>query len=50
VIEIPFCIFLSQWGIKGFAYYLSNSETVSVITQRMWKVSHLVTDNAFLLK
>ncbi|KAH8592170.1 hypothetical protein B0O99DRAFT_549470 [Bisporella sp. PMI_857] len=37
LVEVPFCLFLSLWGIKGFAHYLSNSETVSVITQRMWK-------------
>jgi hypothetical protein len=37
VVEIPFCIFLSLWGIHGFAYYLSGSESVAAITQNMWK-------------
>ncbi|KAI9047603.1 hypothetical protein LZ554_008316 [Drepanopeziza brunnea f. sp. 'monogermtubi'] len=37
VIEVPFCIFLSIWGIDGFAFYLSNSEGVAKITQRMWR-------------
>ncbi|KAK0115524.1 hypothetical protein ONS95_000198 [Cadophora gregata] len=36
-IEIPFCIFLSIWGIDGFAFYLSQSEPVANITQRMWR-------------
>ncbi|KAE8450667.1 hypothetical protein EG329_006012 [Mollisiaceae sp. DMI_Dod_QoI] len=36
-IEIPFCIFLSFWGIKSFAYYLSGSDAVATITQHMWK-------------
>ena len=37
-VEIPVCIFLSIWGIKDFAFYLSGSEPVAVITQHMWKV------------
>lgn len=37
-IEIPFAIFLSLWGIKPFVYYLSESDTVAGITQKMWKV------------
>ncbi|KAL2063403.1 hypothetical protein VTL71DRAFT_5208 [Oculimacula yallundae] len=36
-IEIPLCIFLSLWGIKGFAFYLSQSEQVAEITQKMWR-------------
>jgi hypothetical protein len=37
-VEVPLCIFLSLWGIKEFAYYLSNSDPVAEITQKMWKV------------
>jgi Na+-driven multidrug efflux pump len=36
-VEVPLCIFLSLWGIKEFAYYLSNSDPVAEITQKMWK-------------
>ncbi|PVH75286.1 hypothetical protein DL98DRAFT_644426 [Cadophora sp. DSE1049] len=36
-IEIPFCIFLSIWGIDSFAFYLSQSEPVANITQKMWR-------------
>ena len=42
IVEIPICIFLSLWGIEGFAYYLSLSSPVAQITQKMWKVSKLV--------
>ncbi|MCJ1244562.1 hypothetical protein MMC30_001760 [Trapelia coarctata] len=37
LIEVPLCLFLSLWGIKSYAYYLSGSEAVSQITQTMWK-------------
>lgn len=37
VIEIPICIFLSLWGMKEFAYYISNSERVADITRKMWQ-------------
>ncbi|PMD38401.1 hypothetical protein L207DRAFT_514310 [Hyaloscypha variabilis F] len=36
-LEVPICIFLSLWGIKQFAFYLSESEPVATITQHMWK-------------
>lgn len=36
-VEIPICIFLSIWGIKPFAYFLSGSEAAAKITQHMWK-------------
>jgi hypothetical protein len=38
-VEIPICIFLSLWGMKEFAFYISNSEGVAVITRTMWRVS-----------
>ena len=37
-LEVPICIFLSIWGIKQFAFYLSESEQVAVISQHMWRV------------
>ncbi|CAG8956493.1 hypothetical protein HYFRA_00003879 [Hymenoscyphus fraxineus] len=36
-VEVPICIFLSIWGIKPFAYYLSASQEVAEITQKMWR-------------
>lgn len=36
---MPLCLFLSFWGLQSFAFYLSASDTVAKITQRMWKVS-----------
>ena len=39
VVEVPLCLFLSLWGIKGFAYYLSFSTSVAQIAQTMWKAS-----------
>ena len=39
VVEVPLCLFLSLWGIKGFAYYLSFSASVAQIAQTMWKAS-----------
>lgn len=38
-VEIPICIFLSIWGMKEFAFYISNSERVADITKKMWQVS-----------
>ncbi|KAJ4392682.1 hypothetical protein N0V85_006890 [Neurospora sp. IMI 360204] len=37
VVEIPICIFLSLWGMKEFAFYISNSERVADITKKMWQ-------------
>lgn len=39
LIEIPVCISLSLWGMESFAYYLSDSTEVALITKKMWKVS-----------
>lgn len=36
-IEVPLCIFLSFFGARPFAQYLSNSETVAKITAHMWR-------------
>lgn len=51
VVEVPICIFLSLWGMKGFARYLSDSEEVAGITQKMWRVrlSFLLPPHPLLL-
>ncbi|KEQ99644.1 hypothetical protein AUEXF2481DRAFT_45739 [Aureobasidium subglaciale EXF-2481] len=36
-IEIPLCIFMSEYGTRRFAFYLSESEAVSQITAKMWR-------------
>jgi hypothetical protein len=36
-IEIPLCIFMSEYGARHFAFYPSESHTVSQITAKMWK-------------
>ncbi|KEQ83198.1 hypothetical protein M438DRAFT_398159 [Aureobasidium pullulans EXF-150] len=36
-IEIPLCIFMSEYGARRFAFYLSESQTVSQITAKMWR-------------
>ncbi|RMZ66325.1 hypothetical protein GMOD_00005439 [Pyrenophora seminiperda CCB06] len=36
-IEVPLCIFLSFFGTRPFARYLSNSDAVAKITARMWR-------------
>jgi hypothetical protein len=36
-IEVPLCIFLSVYGCKPFAHYLSDSGTVASITAHMWR-------------
>ncbi|KAF2501886.1 hypothetical protein BU16DRAFT_211451 [Lophium mytilinum] len=36
-IEVPLCLFLSFWGMKEFAFYLSNSDEVAQITRTMWR-------------
>lgn len=41
MIEVTICIALSTRGMQAFAYYLSGSEVVAEITQRMWKASSL---------
>ncbi|KAM3086135.1 hypothetical protein ACMFMF_000092 [Clarireedia jacksonii] len=40
-VEVPFCIFLSLWGIRKFSFYISESEPVALITEKMWRVSTL---------
>ena len=37
VIEIPLCLFLSFYGARRFAYFISGSGPVSLITQKMWQ-------------
>jgi len=36
-VEIPLCIFLSLFGAKPYALWLSGSETVADITAHMWQ-------------
>lgn len=38
MVEVPLCIMLALWGARPFAYYLSRSEVVAEITEKMWKV------------
>ncbi|KAI1410224.1 hypothetical protein F5Y13DRAFT_75267 [Hypoxylon sp. FL1857] len=37
MVEVPFAIFLSIWGIKSFAKYLGQSDDVADITAYMWR-------------
>lgn len=37
IVEIPICICLSLWGMESFAYYLSASTEVAIITRKMWR-------------
>ncbi|KAG2166810.1 hypothetical protein JADG_006549 [Aureobasidium aubasidani] len=36
-VETPLCIFMSEYGARRFAFYLSESHTVSQITAKMWR-------------
>ncbi|CAK3732998.1 uncharacterized protein M438DRAFT_398159 [Lecanosticta acicola] len=36
-VEVPLCLFLSFYGARRFAYYLSGSIPASLITEEMWK-------------
>ncbi|KAI6087753.1 hypothetical protein F4821DRAFT_235821 [Hypoxylon rubiginosum] len=36
-IEVPLAIFLSIWGARSFAYYLSQADEVADITAYMWR-------------
>jgi Na+-driven multidrug efflux pump len=36
-VEVPMCIFLSLYGARSFAHYISGSTTVAKITETMWK-------------
>lgn len=35
--EIPLCIFLSEYGARRFAFFISDSQPVSLIVEKMWK-------------
>lgn len=37
MIEVPLCIFLSFFGCKPFAHYISESDAVAAITAHMWR-------------
>ncbi|OTA95482.1 hypothetical protein M434DRAFT_69287 [Hypoxylon sp. CO27-5] len=37
MVEVPFAVFLSLWGIKSFAKYLGQSDDVADITAYMWR-------------
>ncbi|KAI1490501.1 hypothetical protein F5X96DRAFT_679036 [Biscogniauxia mediterranea] len=37
VVEIPLAIFLSIWGTRPFAYFLSESDDVADVTAYMWR-------------
>ena len=37
IIEVPICICLSLWGMESFAYYLSGSREVAILTRKLWK-------------
>jgi hypothetical protein len=37
IVEVPLCIFMSLFGCKPFAYFLSGSEKASEITAHMWQ-------------
>ncbi|KAI0841407.1 hypothetical protein F5Y06DRAFT_261453 [Hypoxylon sp. FL0890] len=37
MVEVPFAIFLSIWGIQSFAKYLGQSDEVADITAYMWR-------------
>ncbi|KAK4697793.1 hypothetical protein P7C71_g322, partial [Lecanoromycetidae sp. Uapishka_2] len=37
IVEIPICVCLSLWGMEAFAYYLSASTEVALITRKMWR-------------
>ncbi|KAH0204800.1 hypothetical protein KCU99_g2654, partial [Aureobasidium melanogenum] len=36
-VEIPLCIFMSEYGARRFAFYLSEPSTVAQITAHMWR-------------
>lgn len=36
-VEVPICLFLSFYGCKRFAHYLSESDRVASITTHMWR-------------
>jgi hypothetical protein len=36
-VEVPMCLFLSFYGARRFAYYISQAEDVATVTGTMWK-------------
>nr|POE99394.1 putative transporter c11d3.18c [Quercus suber] len=36
-IEVPLCLFLSFYGTRRFAYYISADASVALITEKMWR-------------
>lgn len=36
-VEVPLCLFLSFYGAQRFAFYISGSKVVSLITEKMWR-------------
>ena len=43
IVEIPICIALSLRGMEQFAYYLSQSREIALITAKMWQVCYCCT-------
>lgn len=37
IVEVPMCLFLSFYGARRFAYFISGSVDVSLITEKMWR-------------
>ncbi|KAL2058342.1 hypothetical protein ABVK25_001070 [Lepraria finkii] len=37
IVEVPICVCLSLRGMESFAYHLSGSTDVALITKKMWK-------------
>ncbi|KAH7362330.1 hypothetical protein B0T11DRAFT_297768 [Plectosphaerella cucumerina] len=37
IVEVPIAIFLSLWGARSFAWFLSQSEEVADVTAYMWR-------------
>ncbi|EFX01691.1 hypothetical protein CMQ_8157 [Grosmannia clavigera kw1407] len=37
IVEVPLAIFLSTWGARSFAFYLSESAEVAKVTAHMWR-------------
>ncbi|KAK3697493.1 hypothetical protein LTR37_017439 [Vermiconidia calcicola] len=36
-VEVPICLFLSFYGARRFAFFISQSDTVALITEKMWR-------------
>lgn len=37
IYEAPVCLFLSLYGIRPFAFFISNSEIAADVVQMMWR-------------